>query len=296
MNVFDCEKFLPTHPARMFRLGDTVVVRLTDKVAQVRTAAGLSKTFYARVSDVQGSFAKGKVTMKLLGKPGHTITMAAQTARENVFVWISSLMHNPSHLGHYFEGVEYVKKYEGYARLGESLLIYTDAWLPYEPMKSHAEFAKQIMRKLRTAKAQVAGENALREIRQKLKEAKEKEAQEKRSRRASDVISLSTERVVMEQWEQSVCQDQPTPTKVRLTEIVTVRLLRDEQEVGAKGPFYIAVDPRQAPIAVEQITTDIIAKTGVGRFYTFVEGEEGYFILEVANAVRRDTTTLTQIK
>ena len=60
------------------------------------------------------------------------------------------------------------------------------------------------------------------------------------------------------------------------------------------GPFYITVDRKQTPIIVEQITTDIIEKTGVGRFYTFVEGEEGYFILEVAHAVRQDTSTLIQ--
>ena len=135
----------------------------------------------------------------------------------------------------------------------------------------------------------------MREIRQMLKEAEEKETQEKRSCRASSgVISLSTERVLMEQREPPACQDQPTSTKMSLTEIVTVRLLRDGKEVGAKGPFYITVDRKQAPIIVEQITTDIITKTGVGRFYTFVEGEEGYFILEVAHAVRQDTSTLIQ--
>lgn len=294
MSVFDYERFLPTHPGRMFRLGDTVVVRLPDNVAQVRIAVGLDKTFYARVSDVRGSFSKGTVILRALGKQVPTITMSAQTARENVFVWVSSLMHNPSHLGHYFEGDKYVKKYEGYARLGESLLKDTDTWLPYEPMKSQVELAKQALRELRTVKVTEAGESALREIRQKLKEAEEKEAQEKRSRRASNVISLSTERVIMEQQEPPACQDQPTSTKLSITEIVTVRLLRAGKEVGAKGPFYITVNRKQAPIIVEQITTDIIAKTGVGRFYTFVEGEAGYFILEVAHAVRQDTSTLIQ--
>ena len=295
MRVFDYERFLPTHPGRMFRLGDTVVVRLPDKAEQVRIAAGLSKTFYAHVLDVRGSFSKGKVILRELGKQAPTITMSAQTARENVFVWISSLQHNPSHLGHHFEGDKYVKKYEGYARLGESLSRHTDTWLPYEPMKSQVELTKQFMRELKTAKAQVAGESAMREIRQMLKEAEEKETQEKRSCRASSgVISLSTERVLMEQREPPACQDQPTSTKMSLTEIVTVRLLRDGKEVGAKGPFYITVDRKQAPIIVEQITTDIITKTGVGRFYTFVEGEEGYFILEVAHAVRQDTSTLIQ--
>ena len=295
MSVFDYERFLPTHPGRMFRLGDTVVVRLPDNVAQVRIAVGLGKTFYARVSDVRGSFSKGTVILRALGKQAPTITMSAQMARENVFVWVSSLMRNPSHLGHHFEGVKYVKKYEGYARLGESLLRDTDTWLPYEPMKSQVELAKQALRELRTVKVAEAGESAMREIRQMLKEAEEKETQGKRSCRASsDVISLSTERVIMEQWEPPACQDQPTSTKLSLTEIVTVRLLRDGKEVGAKGPFYITVDRKQAPIIVEQITTDIIEKTGVGRFYTFVEGEEGYFILEVAHAVRQDTSTLIQ--
>ena len=295
MRVFDYERFLPTHPGRMFRLGDTVVVRLPDNVAQVRAATGLDKAFYAHVLDVQGSFSKGKVILRELGKQAPTITMSAQTARENVFVWISSLRHNPSHLGHHFEGDKYVEKYEGYARLGESLSRDTDTWMPYEPMKNQVELAKQALRELRTVKVTEAGERAMREIRQMLKEAEEKETQGKRSCRASsDVISLSTERVLMEQQEPPACQDQPTSTKLSLTEIVTVRLLRDGEEVGAKGPFYITVDRKQAPIIVEQITTDIIEKTGVGRFYTFVEGEEGYFILEVAHAVRQDTSTLIQ--
>ena len=170
-------------------------------------------------------------------------------------------------------------------------------WQPYERLKASADLEQQLMRELKAPRIRMAGENALREIREMFEGAAQKEAQEKRSRRASsNVISLSTERVIMEQQEPPACQDQPTSTKLSITEIVTVRLLRDGKEVGAKGPFYITVDRKQAPIIVEQITTDIIAKTGVGRFYTFVEGEEGYFILEVANAVRRDTTTLTQIK
>ena len=53
MSVFDHEKFLPTHPARMFRLGDTVVVRLPDHATHARIAAGLDETFYARVVDVR---------------------------------------------------------------------------------------------------------------------------------------------------------------------------------------------------------------------------------------------------
>ena len=295
MRVFDYERFLPTHPGRMFRLGDTVVVRLPDNVAQVRAATGLGQTFYAHVTDVQGSFSKGKVILRALGKQAPTITMSAQTARENVFVWISSLQHNPSHLGHHFEGDKYVEKYLGYARLGRYLRAGSAEWLPYEPMKSQVEFAKQVLRELRTVKITEAGESAMREIRQMFKEAEEKETQGKRSCRASsDVISLSTERVIMEQQEPPACKDQPTSTKMSLTEIVTVRLLRDGKEVGAKGPFYITVDRKQAPIIVEQITTDIITKTGVGRFYTFAEGEEGYFILEVAHAVRQDTSTLIQ--
>ena len=278
MNVFDYEKFLPTHPARMFRLGDTVVVRRPIALAPVRIAVDLEKTFYARVSDVRGSFSKGTVILKALDKQAPPITMSAQMARENVFVSISALRHNPSHLDHYFEGDKYVKKYLGYARLGETLRAYPRVWLPYETMRNQVELASQVARELKAEKAQAAGEKALREIRQMLNLVKEKEAQEKRSCRASpDVISLSSERVILS-----------------LTEIVTVRLLRDGKEVSAKGPFYITVDRKQAPIIVEQITTDIIEKTGVGRFYTFVEGEEGYFILEVAHAVRQDTSTLIQ--
>lgn len=297
MNVFDYEKFLPTHPARMFRLGDTVVVRLPDHATHVQIAAGLDKTFYARVSDVRGSFSKGTVTLKALDKQAHAITMSAQMARENVFVSTSALRHNPSHLGHYFEGDKYVKKYLGYARLGESLRTHPDTWLPYAPMKSQVELAKQVMRELKAEKTQAAGEKAMREIRQMLKEAEEKEAQGKRSCRASsDVISLSTEREIPGQWVPQACLNQSVSTKSSITEIVTVRLLRDEKEVSAKGPFYITVDGKQAPITVEQITTDIIEKTGVGRFYTFAEGEEGYFVLEVARTVRKDTTTLFQTK
>ena len=224
-----------------------------------------------------------------------TIILPARMAREYAFVWILSLRHNPSHLGHYFEGDKYVEKYPGYARLGETLRAFPNAWLPYEQMKSQVERAKQVMRELKAAKAQAAGESAMREIRQMLKETEEKETQEKRSCRASsDVISLSTEREIPEQWVPQACLNQSVSTKSRITEIVTVRLLRDEKEVSAKGPFYIIVDGKQAPVAVEQITTDIIEKTGVGRFYTFAEGEEGYFVLEVARTVRKDTTTLFQ--
>lgn len=295
MSVFDSDKFLPTHPARMFRLGDIVVVRLPDNAAQMRIAAGPDKTFYARVSDVRGSFSKGTVILRTLDEQAPTITMSAQMARENVFVWISALRHNPSHLGHHFEGDKYVEKYLGYARLGETLRAYPGVWLPYETMRNQVELAKQVARELKAAKAQVAGESAMREIRQMLKEAEEKETQGKRSCRASsDVISLSTEREILGQWVPQACLNQSVSTKSCITEIVTVRLLRDEKEVSAKGPFYITVDRKQAPIIVEQITTDIIEKTGVGRFYTFVEGEEGYFILEVAHAVRQDTSTLIQ--
>ena len=295
MSVFDHEKFLPTHPARMFRLGDTVVVRLPDHATHARIAAGLDETFYARVVDVRGSFSQGKVMLKANDRQVDTIILPAQMAREHAFVWILSLRHNPSHLGHYFEGDKYVEKYLGYARLGESLRKYPGTWLPYKPMKSQVELAKQVMWELRAAKAQVAGESAMREIRQMLKEAEEKETQGKRSCRASsDVISLSTEREIPGQWVPQACLNQSVSTKSRITEIVTVRLLRDEKEVSAKGPFYITVDGKQAPIAVEQITTDIIEKTGVGRFYTFAEGEEGYFVLEVARTVRKDTTTLFQ--
>ena len=291
MNVFDYEKFLPTHPARMFRLGDTVVVRLPIALEPARIAAGLDKTFYARVSGVRGSFSKGTVILRALDKQAPAITMSAQMARENVFVWISALWHNQSHLDHYFEGDKYVEKYLGYARLGETLRAYPGVWLPYEPMRNQVELAKQVARELKAEKAQAAGEKALREIRQMLKEAKEKEAQEKRSCRASsNVISLFTGQEIPAQRVPLACAEQRISIKSCITEIVTVRLLRDEKEVSAKGPFYIIVDGKQAPVAVEQITTDIIEKTGVGRFYTFAEGEEGYFVLEVARAVHKDTT------
>ena len=291
MNIFDYEKFLPTHPARMFRLGDTVVVRLPIALVQMQITAGLDKTFYARVSDVRGSFSKGTVILRALDKQAPAIPMSAQMARENVFVSISALRHNPSHLGHYFEGDKYVEKYLGYARLGETLRAYPGVWLPYEPMRNQVELAKQVARELKAEKAQAAGEKALREIRQMLKEAEEKETRGKRSCRASsDVISLSTEWETPAQRVSLACAEQRISTKSHITEIVTVRLLRDGKEVGAKGPFYIIVDGKQAPVAVEQITTDIIEKTGVGRFYTFAEGEEGYFVLEVARTVHRDIT------
>ena len=298
MSVYDYEKFLPTHPARMFRLGDIVIVRLPilDDAVQIwRAPIGNGVVFYARVADVRGSFAKGEVTFCDLAQPEKKLKLPSQTARANTYVLNNSLALNPSHLGHYFEGDRYVKKYAGYARSGVALMTCPAVWQPYERLKASADLEQQFMREPKATRIRMAGENALREIREMFEGDARKEAQEKRSRRAyPEPISQATDRVITVQYELKTAEDCRTSVQSDFVETTSVRLLRDGKEASVKGPFYIVVDSTKAPVAAEQITPDIIKTTGEGNFCTFAEGAGGYFTLEVKRAIRHKATTLPQ--
>ena len=168
-------------------------------------------------------------------------------------------------------------------------------WQPYERLKASVDLEQQLMRELKATRIRMAGENALREINEMFERAAQTEAQERRSRRASpEPISRATDRVITVQYELTTAEDRHTTVQSNFVETTSVRLLRDGKEASAKGPFYIVVDSTKAPVAAEQITPDIIKKTGEGNFCTFAEGAEGYFTLEVKRAIRHEATTLPQ--